>query len=137
MRILIVDDDRQSRLLMRRFLDDMGRCEEEENGKSAVGAFVRALAEGEPYGLVCMDIVMPDMDGVQTVRLMREIERRWDVQPGGEARVLMATAKDDVKSVSQAFFHGCATDYAVKPLDKAVFRQKAEALLQGIDGGVC
>lgn len=129
MRILIVDDDYQSRLLLQRLLERFGECHAEDDGKRAIGAFVNALAEGKPFELVCMDIMMPEMDGQQALQLIREVEKKWNVAPGEEAKVLMVSAVDDIKSVSQAFFRGCATDYVVKPLQVDTLISKVNELM--------
>jgi len=129
MRILIVDDDYQSRLLLQRLLERFGECHVEDDGKKAIGAFVNALASGDPFQLVCMDIMMPEMDGQQALQLIRQVEQKWDVQPGCEAKVLMVSAVDDIKEVSKAFFRGCATDYVVKPLQVDTLIAKVNDLL--------
>lgn len=129
MRILIVDDDYQSRLLLQRLLQRFGECDVEDDGKKAIGAFVNAMVSGKPYDLVCMDIMMPEMDGQQSLQLIREVEQKWNVPPGQETKVLMVSAVDDVKEVSKAFFRGCATDYVVKPLQVDTLISKVNSLL--------
>ena len=129
MRILIVDDDYNSRLVLERLLQKYGECHVEDNGKKAVAVFVQGLFENRPFELVCMDIMMPEMDGQLALKIIRTVEEKWGVQPGDEAKVLMVSALDDVKEVSRAFFQGCATDYIVKPLSRNVLIDKVEKLL--------
>ncbi len=128
MRILIVDDDFQCRLLLQRILERFGDCYVEDNGKKAIGVVVKALADGEPYDLICMDIMMPEMDGQQALQLIRKLEEKWKVPPGKEAKVLMISAVDDIREVSKAFFHGSATDYVVKPLVTEILLAKITQL---------
>ncbi len=135
MRILIVDDDFQSRLVMLRLLERFGECQVEDDGKKALGAFVHALFEGRPFQLVCLDIMMPEMDGQTALQVMRAAEAKWGVKPGCEAKILMISAMDDVKTVSKAFFQGCATDYIVKPLQVDSLLAKVQALLANTCSG--
>ncbi len=129
MRILIVDDDYQSRLVLERLLHKFGECHVEESGKKAVAVFVQGLFENRPFDLVCMDIMMPEMDGQLALKIMRTVEEKWGVLPGEEAKIMMVSALDDVKEVSKAFFQGCATDYIVKPITADVLLKKVEKLL--------
>lgn len=135
MRILIVDDDYQSRLLLQRLLEKYGDCHAEDDGKKAIGEFVNALADGKPYDLICMDIMMPEMDGQRSLQLIREVEQKWQVPPGKEAKVLMISAVSNVKEVSKAFFQGCATDYVVKPINVDTLMGKINELMSGTCSG--
>ncbi len=135
MKMLIVDDDQQSCLLLQRLLAKFGQAQVEKDGKRAVGAFVLALAQGAPFDLVCLDIMMPEMDGQTALALMRELERRWGVKPGREAKVVMTTAVTDPREATKAFFQGCATDYVTKPIDMNVFTKKIEELLSNVCPG--
>ncbi|MCA1987263.1 MAG: response regulator, partial [Desulfovibrio sp.] len=63
MRVLIVEDDFTSRKLMQTILSPYGDCDVAVNGREAVEAFQNALNSAKPYDLVCMDIMMPEMDG--------------------------------------------------------------------------
>ena len=63
MRVLIIDDDFISRRLVQRILSAYGDCEIAVDGVEAIRAFELAWDEGKPYDLICMDIVMPHIDG--------------------------------------------------------------------------
>lgn len=58
MKSLIVEDDFTSRLLMQKFLAPYGESHVAVNGKEAVAAFKNAISLGEPYHLVCLDIMI-------------------------------------------------------------------------------
>lgn len=65
--ILIIDDDRQMRRLLRRILTGAGHTvHEAENGRAGVELFER-----QPAALVITDIVMPDMEGIETIVSLR------------------------------------------------------------------
>ena len=63
MRFLIVEDDFTSRRLMQKLLSPYGESDIAVNGIEAVTAFKAAVAEKEPYALICLDVMMPEMDG--------------------------------------------------------------------------
>jgi CheY-like chemotaxis protein len=74
MKTVIVEDDFTSRLLLQEFLEQYGAIHIVVDGKEAVEAMRSAMDAGEPYDLVCLDIMMAVMDGQQTLKEMRGLE---------------------------------------------------------------
>ncbi len=74
MKILVAEDDPISRNLIEKMLSGYGTCTATENGADALAAFNTALQEGEPYQLVCLDIMMPGMDGLECLKAIRASE---------------------------------------------------------------
>lgn len=128
MKALIIDDDPTYSRLLDRYLSGYFTCVAASNGQAGLDEFRKALDEGEPFDLVCLDVMMPGKDGQQTAREIRMIERERGVPGFSEAKVLMVTAIGDAKSVSRAFFQGGATGYLTKPLDKAVLMNELREL---------
>lgn len=118
MRILIVEDDFISRKLLQRLLGHYGDCDIAVNGQEAIEAFKLAHKDGKPYDLVCMDIMMPVVDGQQALKQIREIEKSMDMPMSQEVKVIMTTALDDPRNVVESFYKGGATSYITKPIDK-------------------
>ena len=118
MKILIVEDDFISRRLLKELLAKYGECDIATNGVEAVEAFRLALDSNLPYHLICMDIMMPNMDGQEALRLIRELETERNIHGDREVKVIMTTALDDPKSVIDAYYRGGATSYLVKPIIK-------------------
>ena len=75
MRVLVVEDDFISRRLLCRYLEPHGECDVAVNGNEALSAFKQALSSGQYYDLICLDIMMPGMDGQETLKRMRILER--------------------------------------------------------------
>ncbi|MDA8962122.1 response regulator [Congregibacter sp.] len=74
-RILIVDDNEAARELLSMSLDKMGFVvETAESGMEAIGKVSLASAYGRPFDLLLVDWKMPEMDGVETVRKIRQIK---------------------------------------------------------------
>lgn len=118
MRTLIVEDDLVSRRFMQKLLSPLGECHVAVNGTEAVEAFSLALVEHEPYDLVCLDIMMPEMDGQACLKELRRIETEMKVPPAQEAKIFMVTALDSMKNVMEAYYRGGCTAYLVKPVEK-------------------
>lgn len=122
MRFLIVEDDFTSRKFMQTILSPYGDCDIAVNGKEALAAFEASLS-GEKYDLICLDIMMPEMDGQEALRRMRDIERSKGIRSTDEVKVVMITALDDPKNVVEAYYKGGATSYVPKPVDRQLFIQ--------------
>lgn len=120
MRFLVVEDDFTSRLMLQRILSPYAQCDVAVNGEEAVQAFQLAHAEGRPYDLVLMDIMMPVKDGQEALLEIREHERSLGISPKDEVRVVMLSALGDPKNVVDAYYKGGASSYLVKPIDKSL-----------------
>ena len=118
LRTLIVEDDFSSRLILHKIMSDFGECHVAVNGEEAVKAFQISVDEGAPYDLICMDIMMPTMDGQASLREIRAIEKRHGLDNSREAKVIMVTALGDPKNIVKAFYKGGASSYLVKPISR-------------------
>ena len=127
MKILIAEDDFASRKFMLRFLSKYGECDVTVDGMEAVDAFMLALEEDDPYDLVCLDIMMPVMDGYQALMGIRNLEKERDIPKEKQVKVIMTTALNDEKNVKMAFELGC-TIYSGKPIDQVRFEQALKKL---------
>ncbi|WP_320007992.1 response regulator [Maridesulfovibrio sp.] len=118
MRVLIVDDDFYCRNMLHEIMKPYAQCDIAVNGEEAVFAFKKGLESGNSYDLVCLDLVMPEMDGQQALREIRSIEKDFKVESDGAAKVIVTTMLDDRKETHDAFFLGGATSYLVKPIEE-------------------
>jgi len=119
MRSLVVEDDFVSRMILQKILLQFGVCDVVVNGKEAVQAFSMAVAEGNPYDLICLDIMMPEMNGTEALHLIRQKEIEMNLHPKDEVKIVMTTALDTAKEVIDAYYKGGCTAYLVKPIGKA------------------
>ena len=115
MKCLIVDDESTARKLIEIHLSRYGTCFTAVSGLLAVQTARQSLAEGEPYDLICLDIMMPGMDGHEVLSAIREMEKEYEIAPDGQAKVIMTTALADADHISQAFRSG-AEGYIIKPV---------------------
>ncbi len=127
MRILITEDDLVSRMILIGNLSRFGTCDVAVDGEEAVQAVKLALQQGNPYELICMDIMMPRMDGQQALKAIRELETEHGVTAGLGAKIIMTTALSDYKNVSKAFRSECDA-YLIKPIEKKKLLETLEEL---------
>lgn len=123
MNILIVDDDLFNLKLMSDILADAGSCATAKNGDEAIALFNAALDAGNPFDLVCLDIVMPGMSGHQVLRQIREIEEAAGRGDGDGAKVIMVTSEADVDTILVSYNYKCDA-YITKPVNMDVIMDK-------------
>ena len=122
LKILLAEDDFATRKFMSKFLEKYGDCDVTVDGMEAVDAFLMAIEDDEPYDLVCLDVMMPVMDGYQALMGIRNIEKQQNTAPENMVKVIMTTALNDERNVKKAFELGC-TVYSGKPLNVEKFEE--------------
>ncbi|MBI4856294.1 MAG: response regulator [Acetobacterium woodii] len=116
MKILIVEDDMVSRRFLGKFLAQYGECDIVVDGMEALDAYLIAIKEEEPYDLICLDIMMPKVDGVKVLKAIRDFEVQRGILPENKVKIIIITALADTEFVNTAFDLGCEA-YAAKPVD--------------------
>ena len=119
-KILIVDDIEDNCLLIEDHLRHQLKCEfrEASSGKSAL----KILENWHP-DCILMDIMMPEMDGIEATKRLKEMPECHDIP------VLMVTAKQEMDSFVDAFDAG-AVDYIYKPLDRSTLVARVKSALR-------
>lgn len=117
MKCLIVEDDFTARKLMQIYLSEFGKCFVAVNGKEAVQAVTQAFDEDEPYDLIALDIMMPEMDGIEALKAIRNLEKERGITGLDTVKVIMTTAKGQSQDIFDAFNTGCEA-YLIKPIRK-------------------
>lgn len=117
MNILIIEDDYTSRTLMQHMLKNYGTCTVATDGLAGLQEFTSALNAGRGYDLVCLDIMMPNMNGYDALRQIRAVEQDKRILPSNGVKILMTTAIDTLASVKTSYFELC-DGYLTKPLHK-------------------
>ena len=116
LRILLVEDSEDNRLLVRSYLKGHA-LEEAENGEIAIAMF----AAGR-YDVVLMDVQMPVMDGYSATGAMRAWERERGVRP---TPILALTAHALPEEIQRSLAAGC-DDHLTKPIRKATLLRAIE-----------
>ena len=121
-KILIADDEARMRALVRDYLRMKGfQVLEAENGREALEVFQR-----EPdIALILLDVMMPEMDGFETLKELRHIS---------DVPVLMLTARAEEQDELQGFSLG-ADEYIAKPFSPKVLLARIDAILKRTSAG--
>ena len=127
MKILIAEDDFACRKLLQSFLSEYGDCLVVNNGLEAIKAFKEAFDEGQPYDLICLDIMMPEMDGYEALESIRKIENERGIDDPDGVKVIVTSALDDSADVKGVFKSGLEA-WIVKPFGKRNLLKEMEKL---------
>ncbi len=128
MRCLIVEDDFGSRRLLQALLREYGSIDVVVDGQEAIEAFRLAWEENNPYDVVFLDIMMPNIDGQEALRRIRATEGEIGIPERDQVKVIMTTALGDPENVVEAFYKGGANGYVVKPIERQALISELEKL---------
>lgn len=120
--LLIIEDDIQIRRMIKMYFEDENyNCLEAENGKMGIMLF-----QAENIDLVFVDIMMPELDGLQVCRFIRETS---------DVPIIMITAKSQEEDKLRGFEYG-VDEYVTKPFSLKVLAARAEAMMKRVSGNV-
>jgi signal transduction histidine kinase/DNA-binding response OmpR family regulator len=126
--VLVAEDNEINALLMRSLLDRLGhQAVIATNGAAALESWLAAKSAGAPYDLVLMDVQMPELDGIEAAKRIREREAG---QPDRRTPILALTANALVED-RYACFEAGMDGFLIKPLD----REKLLEALAGLTAG--
>ena len=114
---LIVEDDFTSRILLQKFLAPYSETHIAVNGQEAINAYKNSFEQGGPYDLICLDIFIPEKDGLLVLHEIRAHENKKHQPPYKKVKIVMTTSMDDPKSVASAFHEYC-DGYLIKPISR-------------------
>jgi len=127
LKTLIVEDDVASGLVLEGLLARYGECHIAVNGLEGVKAARMALLTGKPYDLICLDIMMPEMDGQTALKEIRNSERELESSGRNRAKIVMTTAVADKNTVLKAIQEHC-DGYLVKPIGRVKLLEELHRL---------
>lgn len=117
--LLIVDDDEVNRDVLARHLGRQGYA----TAAAVNGIEALEMVRARKFDLMLLDVMMPKMDGYETLRLMKADPHLRDIP------VIMISALDDIESVVRCIEMG-AEDYLPKPFDPVLLRARIGACLE-------
>jgi two-component system chemotaxis response regulator CheY len=127
MRILIVDDDVTSGLVMQKMLSRYGETTIASDGRKAFNVFKEHILNKEPFDLMFLDIMLPEMDGQEVLKTIRDFELQNAILGSDGIKIIMTTALDDNKNIMAAFRSQCE-GYIVKPISLTKIKTQMQSL---------
>lgn len=125
MRILIAEDDENSRLVLQRFVEKVATCDVAVDGGDAIEKYEQALAAKTPYHLIFLDIMMPRFTGLEVLSHIRANELQQGILGSAATTIVMTTALDDEERIFDAHVSGCV-NYLIKPLSRQLVLDEIE-----------
>ncbi|WP_031479880.1 response regulator [Maridesulfovibrio frigidus] len=121
MRILVVEDNDACMVFLHETLTNIGgvsrvAIDSASTGEDGLQMYKTAESSDTPYELIFMDIMLPGIDGLQTLEEIRAYESNLQLTESQKVKVIMTTALDDSTKASRAFFQGGAISYMTKPI---------------------
>lgn len=95
MRSLIVDDDYTCRYILQLTLSRYGQCDMAADGYEALKYFKESLDKQNPYDVVIIDIMMPELNGNEVLKEIRKIEYQRGIPDYKVAKAILMTSLDD------------------------------------------
>ncbi len=116
-KILIIEDELTSSKTLNSFLHTVGEIDIAVNGNKALIAVKKALENNQPYDLIFLDIMLPELDGITVLKKIRQFESQQGVNEHARSKVIMTSANTDKNIILKAARADC-TAYLIKPIDK-------------------
>ena len=118
MRILIAEDDIIACYVLRDILSSYGRCDAVINDIQAIQAFRLAWEENRPYDLICINILMPKMGGLEAMELIRKLENLLGVDKLRKVKVIMITTYEDSENITDSYVKEAGSPCMVKSINR-------------------
>ncbi|MHB2155932.1 response regulator [Calditrichota bacterium GD2] len=117
MRILVAEDVQLMQKLLKRLLDPFGEVTLVKTGREAFSRFQEAINSKKYFNLVCLDLNLPEINGLEVLKNIRAAEKLNHVPIKERAKVVVVSSTNDADVVMKAINLGC-NGYIVKPFSK-------------------
>ncbi|MBI4805492.1 MAG: response regulator [Desulfovibrio sp.] len=121
--VLTVDDDEVTQFHVSQLLLEVGRCRMAYTGEEAIARVEESLSGGEPYDLILMDVMLPGLDGLATVREIVTLYNEQKVPLENRPKIVMLSSVDERETQIDALYACGADFYLTKPLENERFIQ--------------
>lgn len=113
MRCLVIDDEPIARLQLRLLLESRGPVDEAPDAIAGLQRIRDAIADNDPFDLVCIDLSMPGPSGIDAIKMIKDVDQK--LRRGKHTNVVVVTASDDQKDM-RAALHQHVDGYLLKPV---------------------
>jgi len=125
MKILIVEDEYTSRMIIKSSLEKYGTCSIKANGTDTLKTIREAYQKNEPFDLICMDINLPDINGLKLVEKIRTIEINKDIPVEKQTKIFIITGHANKDAIKEASELKC-NEFIVKPISEQKLKECIE-----------
>lgn len=122
---MIAEGDFICRRLLKNLLSAHGQCDIAVDGQEVLQAFKMAHQEETPYDLLCLDILLPENNGLEIWNSIRTYEKKHEIQEASRIKIIMSSVLDSYKDNLVSFREECEA-YLAKPITK----EKLDEILQ-------
>jgi DNA-binding NarL/FixJ family response regulator len=113
MRSLVIDDEPIARLQLRLLLESRGPVDEAPDAIAGLQRIRDAIADNDPFDLVCIDLSMPGPSGIDAIKMVKDVDQK--LRRGQHTNVVVVTASDDQKDM-RAALQQHVDGYLLKPV---------------------
>ncbi len=117
MRILVAEDVTLIQKMLKRLLEPYGEITFAANGREAFQEFQKTLQTQNYFNLICLDINIPEINGLDVLKNIRAAEKLNHVPLKDRAKIVIVSSTNDADVVMKAIKLGC-DGYIVKPFSK-------------------
>lgn len=115
LRCLVVDDDELGREMLAFSLADFAVCDCAGNGLEALQKYSASLT-AQPYDIIFLDIVMPEMDGHEAAKTIRRMEQEQGVTPDKGVNIIVMSSLSTPQDIVKSYISAQSAAHLVKPV---------------------
>ena len=115
LKALIIEDEQVNREFLLLALKPHALCVAVGTGEAGLSEHRRALMAEAPFEVIFLDIMLPGINGLKALEMLRAAEDDFNVPQAARAQVIVTTVLDDDHTAARAFIHGHAASYLTKP----------------------
>jgi two-component system chemotaxis response regulator CheY len=112
-----------SREMIANYLDGYAACEMATNGREAVEKVRESHEKGDPFTLIVLDIIMPEMDGHEAGKAIRSAEKAKGIPLSNQVKIIVLSSVNTPEEIMQSFMTINPVAHLVKPVEPAKFRE--------------
>lgn len=117
LRFLVVDDCDLVREITKAILESIVDVETANCGRESVNRFKETVNTKDAFDVILMDIEMPNLDGIDALKEIRQIEKELGMFPPNETKIIMVSALMNHMAIIESLKYGKANSYIVKPIE--------------------
>ncbi len=116
-RALIVEDVFLIQRVIERFIEPYGTFRVSNNGRSALKEYAEYFFNGDAFNLVCLDIYLPEVNGLEVLKHIRDFEKEIRLSEEERSKIIIISSVTHPGTIQQAYDLGCDY-YITKPFSK-------------------